>query len=299
MSVDSSALSNLRIFFSWGEATSSGNRDAVSGSWDSFCMEPSAACTPAGSSSHTSSHVATSFAPCLIRVFGPQEFLLVTLPGTAYTSRFCSRAQREVMRVPLYSAASTTSTPADIPLIIRLRMGKFCGAGKVPTGNSEISAPPRATICSASRVFSLGYMTSIPVPRAATVFPLAAMAPRCDAVSMPRAMPLMITSPRAARVNRQALGHAAAVRCRMSSPHHHDSGLGQHLNIPFHEEDHRWVVDFLQPRRVFRIAERNNLAPDSAAFAHSGCANSSDFPVDSDCAETERIPVASSSVRLA
>src|ERR1700681_3439701 len=42
MCVDSSALSNLRIFFSWGEATSSGNRDAVSGSWDSFCMEPSA-----------------------------------------------------------------------------------------------------------------------------------------------------------------------------------------------------------------------------------------------------------------
>jgi|HubBroStandDraft_6_1064221.scaffolds.fasta_scaffold483432_2 hypothetical protein len=45
------------------------------------------------------------------------------------------------MRVPLYSAASTTSTPADMPLMIRLRMGKFCGAGKVPTGNSEIRAP--------------------------------------------------------------------------------------------------------------------------------------------------------------
>ena len=32
------------------------------------------------------------------------------------------------MRVPEYSAASTTSTPIDIPLRIRLRMGKFCGA---------------------------------------------------------------------------------------------------------------------------------------------------------------------------
>ena len=30
-----------------------------------------------------SSQVATSLAPCLIKVFGPQEFLLVTLPGTA------------------------------------------------------------------------------------------------------------------------------------------------------------------------------------------------------------------------
>ena len=47
------------------------------------------------------------------------------------------------MRVPLYSAASTTSTPSEIPLIMRLRMGKFCGAAKVPSGNSETSAPPR------------------------------------------------------------------------------------------------------------------------------------------------------------
>ena len=109
-----------------------------------------------GSSSHTSSQVATSLAPCLISVFGPQEFLLVTLPGTAKTSRFCSRAQRAVMRVPLYSAASTTSTPIDIPLMMRLRIGKFWGAAKVPRGNSVISAPPNARICSASRVFSFG-----------------------------------------------------------------------------------------------------------------------------------------------
>src|SRR6267143_906671 len=212
MCVDSSALSNLRIFFSWGEATSSGNRDAVSGSRDSFCMELSAACISAGSSSQTSSQVATSFAPCLISVFGPQEFLLVTLPGTAYTSRFCSRAQREVMRVPLYSAASTTSTPTDMPLMIRLRMGKFCGAGKVPTGNSEISAPPKATICSASR-----------------------------------------------DVGRKAFGHAAAVGRGMTCSHHRDAGLGQYLDVPFHKEDHGRIVNFLQPRRVFGIAERNNF----------------------------------------
>src|ERR1700738_1868252 len=129
MCVDSSALISLRIFFSWGEATSSGNRDAVCGSWDSFCMELSVTCTSVGSSSHTSSHVGTSFAPCLIRVFGPQEFLLVTLPGTSKTPRIGSRAPQEGVSVPLYSAASTTSTPADVPLMIRLRMGEFCGAG--------------------------------------------------------------------------------------------------------------------------------------------------------------------------
>jgi hypothetical protein len=59
----------------------------------------------------TSCPLATSLAPCLMRVMGPQEFVLVTLPGTAKTSRFCSSAQPAVMRVPLYSAASTTSTP--------------------------------------------------------------------------------------------------------------------------------------------------------------------------------------------
>src|SRR5712691_5219073 len=134
----------------------SGNRDAVSGGEDSSRTELRLSWMSVGSSSQTSSQVATSLAPCLIKVLGPHELLLVTLPGTAYTSRFCSRAQRAVMRVPLYSAASTTSTPADMPLIIRLRMGKFCGAAKVLRGNSEIRAPPSATICSDRREFSFG-----------------------------------------------------------------------------------------------------------------------------------------------
>jgi len=35
------------------------------------------------------------------------------------------------------------------------------------------------------------------------------------------------------------------------------------------------------------------------AFANSSCASSSDLPVANDCAETARMPVASSSVKLA
>ena len=70
----------------------------------------------------------------------------MTFPGTAKTSRFCSSAQRAVIRVLLYSAASTTSTPKDIPLMIRLRIGKFCGAANVAKGNSEINAPPILSI---------------------------------------------------------------------------------------------------------------------------------------------------------
>ena len=41
------------------------------------------------------------------------------------------------------------------------------------------------------------------------------------------------------------------------------------------------------------------LAFDWTAFANSSCASASDFPVASDCAETARMPLASSSVRLA
>jgi hypothetical protein len=37
-------------------------------------------------------------------------------------------------------------TPTEIPLMIRLRMGKLCGAANVPMGNSEMNAPGRASV---------------------------------------------------------------------------------------------------------------------------------------------------------
>ncbi len=156
MCMDSSDFNTRSSFFSYGEVSVS-NSDAVvpasdaAGASASTCKR-----TSAGRSSHTSSQVAVSFAPCFINVFGPQELRLVTFPGTANTSRFCSSAQRAVILVPLYSPASTTSTPALRPLMIRLRMGKFCGAANVSTGNSDTSAPPKARICSAIRLFSRG-----------------------------------------------------------------------------------------------------------------------------------------------
>ena len=70
-----------------------------------------------------SSAFSTSFAPCLIRVFGVQDPLLVTLPGTANTSLFCSTAQRAVMRVPEFSLAH----PVDEPP--RLAISALTGAG--------------------------------------------------------------------------------------------------------------------------------------------------------------------------
>ena len=62
-------------------------------------------------------------------------------PGTANTSRPWSAARRAVTREPLRSAASTTRTPSESPLMIRLRHGKFQGIGAVSKGNSDTSAP--------------------------------------------------------------------------------------------------------------------------------------------------------------
>ena len=66
-------------------------------------------------------------------------------PGRANTSRFCSRASRAVIRVPLRSAASTAATPKLSPLMIRLRTGKCQPSGGDPGGNSLTRAPAAAT----------------------------------------------------------------------------------------------------------------------------------------------------------
>ena len=65
-------------------------------------------------------------------------------PGTANTSRPCSRASRDVINEPDLSAASTTSTPCERPEIRRFRAGKCRAVGRVPTGCSQTSAPVAA-----------------------------------------------------------------------------------------------------------------------------------------------------------
>ena len=54
---------------------------------------------------------------------------LSTLPGTANTSRPCSIACRAVISAPLRSAASTTITPSDRPLMMRFRCGNVPASG--------------------------------------------------------------------------------------------------------------------------------------------------------------------------
>ena len=77
------------------------------------------------------------------------------LPGTANTSRFCSRAWLAVRSAPLCSLASMTTVPSVIPLMMRLRLGKFCASGLAPSGCSE-TRTPFSTISAASEACSLG-----------------------------------------------------------------------------------------------------------------------------------------------
>jgi len=68
--------------FSCGASAWSGNRDAEDGSPDSGGGGGvSASLTSAGRSSHTSSHVATSSAPCLISVIGPPGIHVCNIAG--------------------------------------------------------------------------------------------------------------------------------------------------------------------------------------------------------------------------
>ena len=105
------------------------------------------------------------------------------------------------MRVPLFTAASTTSTPFDMPDIILLRLGKFPLSGEVPGGNSDITAP-HSQILLYSCLFSAGYTTSTPLPSTAMVaklpFGAFSIAARAEMQSMPWARPDTTHTPLAA-----------------------------------------------------------------------------------------------------
>ena len=75
------------------------------------------------------STLSTSKAPSRISWWQPLEPGWWIEPGMAYTSRPCSAASRAVISEPLARLASTTSTPSDRPLMIRLRRGKFAACG--------------------------------------------------------------------------------------------------------------------------------------------------------------------------
>jgi len=89
----------------------------------------------------------TRQAPCLRRLLVPAERGSRGLPGTAKTSRPCSPAKRAVISEPDRSAASTTTTPIEMPEIRRLRRGKSLPLGAKPGLRSLSRSPCSPMAC--------------------------------------------------------------------------------------------------------------------------------------------------------
>ena len=148
-------------------------------------------------SSGASSSSTSTCAPSRISRLQPCDVARARSPGTATTSRPWARARFAVMSAPLRTAASTTISTPDNPLMIRFRCGNRHGSGAAPGPNSDTIAPPPSRIRSASARLDFGYITSIPEPSTATVGIPDETHPRCAAPSMPRANPLTTGHPAA------------------------------------------------------------------------------------------------------
>ena len=136
-------------------------------------------------------------APFFIRLLVPSAPGDATSPGNANTCRPWYMAWRAVIKAPLFISASTTTHPAESPLIMRFLTGKWCFSGRLPGGYSEIIAP-RLSMVLYRFSWSRGYMTSAPPPRTAMVLPPALIAPQRAIPSTPSAIPLTTTAPPAA-----------------------------------------------------------------------------------------------------
>jgi hypothetical protein len=90
-----------------------------------------------------------------------------------------------------------------------------------PGANWDTSAPCSA-MRAARRRFSGGYTTSTPEPSTAMVRPPASSAPRCAALSIPRASPLTTVMPARGEIPRQPLRQLEAERCGAARPHDGD-----------------------------------------------------------------------------
>ena len=164
-----------------------------------------------GNSCTMSVHDRTSVAPSRRSPCGPRAVSDVIRPGTANTSRPKSAAAPAVINAPLRSAASTTTTPRASPAMVRLRAGKFHASRR--RARRKLRHERAAALRSRRRARDsrADSSRSMPCPSTAIVRPPAASAPRCAAVSMPRASPLTIVTPRAAR--------SAARRSATSTPY--------------------------------------------------------------------------------
>ena len=113
---------------------------------DSSTRSPRILCGYCASYSRSTSQlsVMSAAAPSAIRRLQPRLMGASMGPGTANTSRPCSRAVLAVMSAPLFSGASTTTVARLNPLMMRFRTGKCHASAAVPGGYSLMSAPEAA-----------------------------------------------------------------------------------------------------------------------------------------------------------
>lgn len=160
----------------------------LSGTGSSFT-----ACSRPGYSSATSQPCVTSIAPSLISCSVPAELSLSAFPGTAKICLPCSRASATNSLVPLFSGASTTTTPSESPAAIRFLARKCVLFGIEPAGYSETRQPHFATSSASSLLAS-----STEVPSTPMTLPPAKRAPSAAAASMPAVSPDMTIPPQRA-----------------------------------------------------------------------------------------------------
>ena len=103
--------------------------------------------------------------------------------------------------------------------------------------------------------------------------PVARLA-RCAAASMPRASPDTMTKPASpsSRASRSANLHAGGRGIARADDRHH--GRGERRELAAHRDQRRRIVDHAQPRRIVRLAQRDEGDAELGAAAISRSASS-------------------------
>ena len=166
--------------------------------------------------------------------------------------------------------ASTTTTPAERPAMMRLRIGKFCGRGSVPGGYSETR-----TWSAASRSFSgrvLARVVDVEAAaedgdRSARTLERGLVRRRVDAAREARDD----RHARARQLPREREATSRPYRVASREPTIADGGEAQPLEAAEREEDEGRVGDLAQGRRVLVVEGRQEThagALDARGPAH-------------------------------
>src|SRR5262245_42034357 len=198
----------------------------------------------------------TRQAPCFRRLLVPPARGSSGLPGTAKTSRPCSPASRAVISDPERSAASTTTTPSEIPDISRLRPGKVLAARR----EAERTLADEKTAFG-DHLLQLRVLRRIDYVDAARHYgnhPMlerAAMRGGVDAAGEPRGDDETFEPEFARKLAREFLSRCRAV----AGADDGDDGKGGELGASLDVEQGRGRIDMGERRRIARLAERDEI----------------------------------------